>query len=160
MSTQTLAPAEQILQVPLTSIKVSKTNPRKSIDPKRLAELADDIKRRGVQEPVLLRPLAGSPDKFQIVFGERRFLASEKADQATVPAIVREMSDDEAYELQVIENLQREDLHPLDEADAFYRLYKKAFKEKKRHDESLAFVAGQVAKPVELIAQRMKLRDL
>jgi ParB/RepB/Spo0J family partition protein len=160
MATQTVAPAEQILRVPLTHIKVSKTNPRRTIDPRRLAELAEDIRHRGVQEPVLLRPLPGSPEKFEIVFGERRFRASEKAEQETVPAIVREISDEEAYELQLIENLQREDFHPLDEAEAFHRLYKKTVKQKKTHDEALTSVAAQVAKAPELVAQRMKLRDL
>ncbi len=160
MATPTLAVAEQILHVPLASIRLSKHNPRKSFDPTRLAELADDIKRRGVQEPALLRPIAGSEGTFEIVFGERRFRASEKAEQETLPAVVREMSDDEAYELRIIENLQREDLHPLDEADAFHRLYRKAFKEKKSHDESLTLVSAQVAKAPEMIAQRMKLRDL
>jgi ParB family chromosome partitioning protein len=160
MATPTLAVAEQILHVPLANIRVSKHNPRKSFDPAKLAELAEDIKRRGVQEPILLRPIAGAEGTFEIVFGERRFRASEKAEQETLPAVVREISDDEAYELRIIENLQREDLHPLDEADAFYRLYKKAYKEKKSHDDSLTFIAAQVAKSPEKVAQRMKLRDL
>jgi ParB family chromosome partitioning protein len=160
MATQTHMTAEQILHIPLSSIKPSKTNPRQTMDEKALADLAADIKHRGVQEPVLLRPLPGSPDKFQIVFGERRYWASEKASKKTVPAIVREMSDEEAYELQVIENLQRENLHPLDEAEAFHRLYVIATKQKNGHDESLKLVAGQVAKKPEFLAQRMKLRDL
>lgn len=160
MSTQTPVAVEQVLSIPLTSIEVSKTNPRKIIDPKALADLAADIKHRGVQEPIVLRPLRGSANRFELVFGERRYLASEKAKKGTIPSIIREMSDEEAYELQVIENLQRENLHPLDEADAFHRLYVKAATHTNGHDEALKFVAGQVAKKPELIAQRIKLRDL
>lgn len=160
MATQTLVAAEQILSIPLASIQLSKTNPRKVIDPKALADLAADIKHRGVQEPILVRPLPGSEQKFELVFGERRYRASEKAERETVPSIVRELSDEEAFELQVIENLQRENLHPLDESEAFYQLYAKALEEKNSHDAALKFVSGQVAKKPDLIAQRMKLRDL
>jgi ParB family transcriptional regulator, chromosome partitioning protein len=152
--------AEQILSIPLTSIELSKTNPRKSLDPKAPADLAADIKRRGVQEPILVRPIAGSPARFELVFGERRYRASEKAARETVPSIVRELSDDEAYELQVVENLQREELHFLDEADAFYRFYAKAVEQGKSHEEALKTVSARVAKKPEMIAQRMKLRDL
>jgi ParB family chromosome partitioning protein len=80
-----------------------------------LADLAADIKHRGVQEPVVVRPLPGSSQKFELVFGERRYLASEKAEKETVPSIIRQLSDEEAFELQVIENLQRQDLSPFDE---------------------------------------------
>jgi len=160
MATQTLLAAEQILSIPLASIQLSKTNPRKVIHPKALADLAADIKHRGVQEPILVRPLPGSSRRFELVFGERRYLASEKADQETVPSIVREMSDEEAFELQVIENLQRENLHPLDESDAFYQLYVKAVEQQKGHDAALKLVSGRVAKKPDVIAQRMKLRDL
>jgi ParB family chromosome partitioning protein len=160
MATQTLVATEQILSIPLASIQLSKSNPRKVIDPKALSDLAADIKHRGVQEPVLVRPLSGSRDKFELVFGERRYLASEKARQETVPSIVREMSDDEAFQIQVTENLQRENLHPLEEADAFARLYEKAVKEKQGHDAALKLVASQIGKKPDLVAQRMKLRDL
>ncbi len=160
MATQTLVATEQILSIPLASIQLSKTNPRKVIDPKALADLAADIKHRGVQEPVVVRPLPGSSQKFELVFGERRYLASEKAEKETVPSIIRQLSDEEAFELQVIENLQRENLHPLDEAEAFYQLYAKAIEQKKNHDAALKIVSGQVAKKPDMIAQRMKLRDL
>jgi ParB family chromosome partitioning protein len=160
MSTQTLVAAEQVVLIPLANIQLSKTNPRKVIDPKALADLAADIKHRGVQEPILVRPLPGSSQKFELVFGERRYLASEKAAQETVPSIIRKLSDEEAFEIQVIENLQRENLHPLDEAEAFHQLYVKALEQMNGHDEALKLVSGQVAKKADLVAQRMKLRDL
>lgn len=160
MAAQTFAAAEPVLRIPLANIQLSKTNPRKVVDPKALADLASDIKHRGIQEPILVRPLHGSSDKFELVFGERRYLASEKARQETVPSIVRELSDDEAFQIQVTENLQRENLHPLEEADAFARLYEKAVQEKNGHDAALKLVAGQIGKKPDLVAQRMKLRDL
>ena len=114
--------AEQIIHIPLTDIIPSKTNPRGKASPEGIDDLAADIERRGVRQAITVRPTKAK-GKFEIVFGERRWLASRKAEKETVPCVVRDLSDEEAYEEQVIENLQREDLHPLDEAAAFKRLY-------------------------------------
>lgn len=160
MSTQTMVAVEHVLHIPLSSISLSKTNPRTRIDDESLADLAADIRHRGVQQPILVRPVEGAEGKYELVFGERRYRASQKAEKATIPSIVREMSDEDAYELQVIENLQREDLHPLDEAEAFQRLYANAFEQTKSHDESLKFVAAKVGKKPEFVATRRKLLDL
>lgn len=107
--------------VPIECITASKTNPRKIFDDAALADLAASITKHGVAQPILLRPthLDAGVTFFEVVAGERRFRASKLAGKTTVPAIVRNLSDAEALEIQVIENLQRQDLHPLEEAEGF-----------------------------------------
>jgi ParB family chromosome partitioning protein len=108
-----------IQHVPLAKIARNPSQPRTQFDPEPIRELADSIRERGVLQPVLLRPLG---DGFQIVAGERRFLATGEAGFTTIPAIVRPLTDREALLIALIENLQREDLNPMDEARAYYRL--------------------------------------
>ena len=109
------------IDAPMERITASKTNPRKIFDDAALADLAASIKKHGVAQPILLRPthVDAGITFFEVVAGERRFRASKLAGKTTVPAIVRNLSDAEALEIQVIENLQRQDLHPLEEAEGF-----------------------------------------
>jgi len=92
---------------------------RRRINEEALRELAESIKVSGVVQPVVLRRAGG---RFQLVAGERRWLASKLANRATVPAVVREISNEQAMEITIIENLQREDLNPMEQARAFERL--------------------------------------
>src|ERR1700720_4609551 len=85
-----------------------------------MEELAQSFRSRGVLEPLLVRPV--EPERFEIVAGSRRYRAARIAELQTVPARVREMTDAEALEVQCIENLQREDIHPLEEAQGFRAL--------------------------------------
>ena len=110
MATSTVLAKEEIFHIPLADIQLSKTNPRREMDEQALDELAADIANRGVQEPILVRPITGSEAKFEVVFGERRYKASQKAGNETIRAMKREISDEEAEDLQIMENLQREDL--------------------------------------------------
>lgn len=93
---------------------------RRRINEEALRELAESIKVSGVVQPVVVRPEQGG--RFQLVAGERRWLASKLANRATVPAVVREISNEQAMEITIIENLQREDLNPMEQARAFERL--------------------------------------
>jgi ParB/RepB/Spo0J family partition protein len=160
MSPEITVAAEQVVPIPLSEIMLSPTNPRQSFNAKKLEELAADVKQRGVQEPILVRPVTGAERNFQVVFGERRYRASEKAGKETVPAIVRPLTDEQVLELQIVENLQREDLHPLDEAEAFQRLYEMALHEQPNHDEAVALVAARVGKKPDDIEKSLKLRSL
>ena len=90
------------------------------MDEVALAELAASIKASGVVQPITVRPEANG--RFQLIAGERRWLASQRAGKTTVPAIVRHVSNEQAMEMTIIENLQREDLNPLEQARAFERL--------------------------------------
>jgi ParB family transcriptional regulator, chromosome partitioning protein len=160
MATTTTLAAEEIFHIPLADIQLSKTNPRQERDTQALDDLANDIKKRGVQEPILVRPITSPDAKFELVFGERRYLASQKAGAPTIRAMKRELSEEEAEDLQIMENLQREDLSFLDEAAAFKRLYDRRFNEAQRHDDAVAFVVATVNKRPEYVIQRLKLNDL
>jgi len=112
-----------IQDIPLAKIRESKTNPRKQLDESKLAELAENIRQHGVLQPVLVRPLPeGEADTYELVAGARRFRASKLAKRESIPATVRELTDAQALELQVIENVQRVDVHPLDEAQGYAAL--------------------------------------
>ncbi|HET9952785.1 MAG TPA: ParB/RepB/Spo0J family partition protein, partial [Candidatus Eisenbacteria bacterium] len=113
------ARTSDILHVPLTRIVRNPAQPRTQFDPASIRELADSIRERGVLQPVLIRP-AG--DHYQLVAGERRFLAAQEAGFSSIPAIVRPLTDRESLLIALIENVQRENLNPVDEARAYYRL--------------------------------------
>ncbi|HWR17360.1 MAG TPA: ParB/RepB/Spo0J family partition protein [Terriglobales bacterium] len=114
---------EAVQQIPIADIDPNPYQTRIQVDEHSLNELADSIRVQGVLQPVVLRQIAGA--KLQLVAGQRRLLASERAGKTTVPAIVRQLSDEQAIELTIIENLQREDLNPLDQAAAFEKLSSK-----------------------------------
>jgi len=109
----------EIQHVALDKIVRNPAQPRTQFDPATIHELATSIRERGVLQPVLVRPSGGA---FQIVAGERRFLAASEAGLETIPAIVRQFTDREALLIALIENVQRENLNPMDEARAYYRL--------------------------------------
>src|SRR6266481_8128752 len=112
-----------IQEVQLAKIRESKTNPRRFFDEAKLAELADNIRQHGVLQPILVRPLPeGETGLYELVAGARRFRASKIAKRESIPATVRELTDAQALELQVIENVQRVDVHPLDEAQGYAAL--------------------------------------
>ena len=103
--------------VNINDIEPKRDQPRKHFDEETLKELADSIAMHGVIQPLLVRPL--SDGGYQLIAGERRWRASRMAGLTQVPVVVREMTDEEAMELALIENLQREDLNPIEEAEGF-----------------------------------------
>jgi len=107
-------------EIPLDQIDRNPFQTRSHVDEEQLAELAASITSNGVVQPVLVRPLANG--RFQLIAGERRWLASERAGKATIPAILRQVSDEQAMEITIVENLQRADLNPMEQARAFERL--------------------------------------
>src|SRR5216684_710839 len=106
--------------IPIEMIEPNPYQTRRHLREDALKELADSIKVSGVVQPVVVRPLQGG--RFQLVAGERRWLASRRAGKTTIPAVVREISNEQAMEITIIENLQREDLNPVEQARAFERL--------------------------------------
>lgn len=104
----------------LNEIEPNRSQPRKEFDEGALAELADSLSRHGMLQPLLVRPLMGGG--YQIVAGERRWRAARMAGLTEVPAVIRELADHEVMELALIENLQREDLTPLEEAQGYQTL--------------------------------------
>ena len=108
------------LEIALQQIERNPFQTRTVYDEAALDELADSIRATGVIQPILVRPL---PDgRFQLIAGERRWLAAQRADLAAIPAIVRSVSDEQVLEITIVENLQRVDLNPIEQAKAFHRL--------------------------------------
>ena len=119
----TTAPAHHGEAIHQLSVDLIDRNPyqtRSHVDEGGLTELADSIKATGVLQPITVRAVPGG--RYQLIAGERRWLASQRAGKATVPAIVRQVSNEQAMEMTIIENLQREDLNPMEQARAFERL--------------------------------------
>jgi len=114
---------ESVREVAVGDIDANPYQTRLDINEQGINELAESIKVQGIMQPIVLRQVPGG--RLQLVAGQRRLLASQRAGKATVPAIVRQLSDEQAIELTIIENLQREDLNPLDQAAAFERLSSK-----------------------------------
>jgi len=107
-------------EIPIDSIDPNPYQTRRRINETALEELAESIRASGVVQPVVLRPVANG--RYQLVAGERRWHASRRAGKTTIPAVVRQISNEQAMEITIIENLQREDLNPVEQARAFERL--------------------------------------
>jgi len=108
------------IEIAVEAIDRNPFQTRRNFDEKLLGELADSISTNGVVQPILVRPLPGG--RYQLIAGERRWLASQKAGKTTIPAILRQVSDEQAMEITIVENLQRADLNPIEQARAYERL--------------------------------------
>ncbi|HCL76500.1 chromosome partitioning protein ParB [Stutzerimonas xanthomarina] len=114
------ADARELQHLPLDLIQRGKYQPRRDIDPVTLEELAQSIKAQGVMQPIVVRPIGGG--RYEIIAGERRWRASQQAGLEKIPAMVRDIPDEAAIAMALIENIQREDLNPIEEAMALQRL--------------------------------------
>jgi ParB family transcriptional regulator, chromosome partitioning protein len=139
---------QQFKMVPLKDIHPDPNQPRKFYNERAMQELAASVKSKGVLQPILLRP---AKKGFNLVCGERRFRAAKDAKLTEIPAVIRELTDEEALELQIIENLQRKDVHPMEEAVAFKSLGEKFTPEE---------LSLRVGKSASYVAKRIKLNDL
>lgn len=151
---------DKITYLPLTEIIPNKNNPRSEVDKNNLTELADSIRAVGIINPITVRDLnkdlmqdAINGSKYEIVSGERRFKAAEIAGLETIPAIIRNLSDDQMMEVIIIENLQRKEIHPLDEATGFNFLKKTG----RYNDEA---IGDKIGKPSSYVVKRLKLLNL
>jgi ParB family chromosome partitioning protein len=111
--------AGEVRQLPVARIRPNPFQPRKEFQPEELNELADSIRQNGLLQPLMVRPAPSGPDRWELVAGERRFRAVSKLGWAEVPAIVREVDDQTLLVLALVENLQREALGPLEEAEGY-----------------------------------------
>lgn len=145
--------AEIARSIPLDALHPSPTNPRKRMNKDDLRELADSIKQFGVLQPILVRPMNIDESAFEIVAGHRRYEAAKMAKLKTIMATVRTLTDEETLEIQLIENIQRKDVHPLDEAHGFLNLTKIT-------GWSIPEICAKVSKSKSYVYQRMVLVDL
>ena len=139
-----------LTKLPLDQIHADRANPRRSFDEAALEELATSLKHQGVLQPILVRKDGRG---YRIIAGERRWRAAQKAGLTELPVIIREATDAEAYELALVENIQRADLNPLEEAEAYRRLVE----ERKLTQEQ---VADRVGKDRSSVANSLRLLHL
>ncbi len=140
-----------IVSVALADIQPSSYNPRKTFDETSLAELAESIRQQGVLQPIGVRPI--EENRYEVIFGERRYRASLMAGLETIPAVIHEVTDEVAEEMAVTENLQRKDVTPIEEANAYQKLI-----ESGRHD--VKSLAVQFGKSEDYIRTRLKFTTL
>jgi ParB family transcriptional regulator, chromosome partitioning protein len=149
----TVTNATEYRDVSLALLIESTTNPRRTFEEESLKELAESIRSQGVLSPLLVRPVTDRA--FEIVFGARRYRAAQLADAATVPVRIKNLTDAEALEAQLIENLQRRDVHPMEEAEGFKRLL-----DLEDPKYSIEQIAAKTGKTPAYVAQRLKLTEL
>ncbi|MBX2852772.1 MAG: ParB/RepB/Spo0J family partition protein [Phycisphaeraceae bacterium] len=111
-----------LVHLTVSSIKPNQHQPRQRFDPAKIRSLAESIKNDGLMQPIVVRPAAAGPGQYELVAGERRWRAAQEAGLDRVPALVREIDEEKAAELALIENLQREDLNAIEKAEAFQHL--------------------------------------
>jgi ParB family chromosome partitioning protein len=141
---------EEIVEIPVESIKPNPYQPRRNFDEEKLKEMAVTIKERGILEPLLVRKSAGG---YELISGERRLRAAKIAGLKKVPCVIKTINDDEALEIALIENLQREDLNPVEEARAYKVL-------KDRFGMTQEEIAEKVGKDRATVANKMRLLKL
>jgi ParB family transcriptional regulator, chromosome partitioning protein len=140
-------------KAPIEFVKANPRNPRRNFSDDELGELADSIKQRGIIQPIVVRAIKGTNDQFEIVAGERRWRAAQRAGLHEVPIITVEVTDAEALELAIIENVQRADLNPLEEAMGYQSLI-----DQYNHNQS--DVAKFVGKSRSHVANTLRLMQL
>lgn len=138
-------------ELPVDLIQRGKYQPRRDIDPELLQELADSIKVQGVMQPIVVRPI--SDTRFEIIAGERRWRATQLAGLDRIPALVREVPDSAAIAMSLIENIQREDLNPIEEAAALLRL-------QQEFELTQQEVANAIGKSRSTVANLLRLMTL
>ena len=150
---------DRIANLPLDLLQRGKYQPRSDMRPETLNELAQSIKAQGVMQPIVVRPLhgrnPGESQRYEIIAGERRWRAAQMAGLAEIPAIIREVADEAAVAMALIENIQREDLNPLEEARALSRL----IEEFGLTHQSAAEAVGRSRAAVSNLLRLMELAD-
>ena len=138
-----------VRNIPLDRIEPNPDQPRMNFDEAALAELASSVREHGVLQPVLVRP-TGEPQRYQLVAGERRWRAAKMAELDVIPALIEQLDDDTALEIGIIENLQREDLSPLEEAMIYDRMTH-------QHGYSVRKLAQKIGKDKGYVENRLRL---
>jgi len=150
ISSDAVGRATGVRTIPVANIDPNPEQPRVIFDPASLDELAASIREHGVLQPILVRPLGGN--RYQLVAGERRWRASKAAGLVTLPALVENIDDNTALEIALIENLQREDLSPLEEATMYDRMIRE-------HGYSVRKLAQKLGKDKGYVENRLRLAD-
>ena len=140
-------------KIALSKLKPSSIQPRRIFDKNSINELAESIKSKGLVQPILVRPSSSNPDEFEIIAGERRWRAAQIAQLHELPAVVKNLDDSEALEMAIIENVQRADLSPIEEASG----YKKLMEQYNHTQEALAPIVGKSRSHISNIIRLLNL---
>ena len=151
---------ETVQDVKLSLIRPNPYQPRRTFDQKALRELASSIQESGVFQPIILRQPDPKLKRYELIAGERRFRASKLAKQTTIPAIIRTMSDEKMMDVAVLENLQREDLTPLEEAQAYQTLMDKLSLTQAQVAERLGKSRPYIANYLRLLGLPNEIKEL
>lgn len=155
VATDSDAPHEGITRIPVADIQPGKYQPRRHFDRDELKSLADSIRERGVLQPVLIRPTDAPDADYELIAGERRWQAAQQAGLHEIPAIIRHLPDGEALEIALVENIQRQDLSPMEEAEGLQRL----MDEFGHTQDALAGIVGRSRPHVANTLRLLKLPD-
>jgi len=136
---------------PIGQLRPNPFQPRRRFDEEALSDLVDSIRARGVLQPILVRPAAGRPGSYEIIAGERRWRAAQLARLHEVPIVVREFGDAEALEAALVENIQRQDLTPLEEAEGYRRLMQEFGHTQEKLGEAVGKSRSHVANMLRLL---------
>lgn len=153
------AEASALKELPLDAIQPGRYQPRSAMDPKKLEELSESIRVQGLVQPIVVRPLARA-GSYELIAGERRWRATRMAGKTTIPAIVREIEDEATLALALIENIQRENLNPLEEAVALKRLIDEFGLTHSQAAESVGRSRAAVSNLLRLLELAPEVREL
>lgn len=149
-----------VKQIPLVQIGANPDQPRKTFSDEELAELAASIKEKGVLQPILLRSVTGQPYMYEIVAGERRFRASKMAGLNEIPALIKNITNENAMEIALIENVQRENLNPIEEAAAYENLMDKCGYELADVSRLIGKSESYIRNSLRLIALPVEVKEM
>ncbi len=158
--TAALPPTVVARMIPIDLIQRNPNQPRKRFDEADLAELSDSIRARGVLQPILLRPAPGAPDRYEIVAGERRWRASQRAGLHQIPAVVQDFDEVEVLEIGIIENVQRADLNPLEEAQGYQALIERFGRTQQEIAEVVGKSRPHIANMLRLLGLPNEIQDM
>jgi ParB family chromosome partitioning protein len=150
---QEKSPSSGATTIPIENIRPNPNQPRKAISEDDLKSLVESISEKGIVQPILVRPIKGHTEQYEIVAGERRWRAAQRARLHDIPALIRDLSDLETLEIGIVENVQREDLNPVEEAQAYRQLIED-------HGHTQNDVAKAVSKSRSHVANMVRLLSL
>ena len=149
-----------LTELPIEWINSGPWQPRRRFDTDSLAELAESIRSKGLVQPVLVRPRAGTANRYELIAGERRWRAAQMAQLHNIPAIIRELGDEEAYELALIENIQRADLSAIEEAEGYRQLIDSFGYTQEQLSEIIGKSRSHIANLMRLLGLPEEVRDM
>ena len=147
-------------KIPVEKIRPNPNQPRRSFSPKQMEDLTQSIQEKGIIQPLILRAIAGSSDEYEIVAGERRWRAAQAAQLHDVPAVIRDFSDEEVLEVAIIENIQRADLNPIEEAAGYQELMNRFGHTQERVASGLGKSRSHVANLLRLLSLPDSVQNL